>query len=159
MVAPTFPKTLQSKRTAAVGPPLRCVVDKGLPPCEHFFQGLWAPSPLDSSLMVPSDLTFAVNKIIELGSRIDVWRENQMRIFEDALASLAELSSTLEAGRAGTPSKCSAHVNLAENALAAGSVGWPDRALAADAMEGLKPMGTQTSFNIIYIYIYIAPQI
>ena len=64
---------LQSRKTAGRNTPLVAVM-AGLSELAHFEQGLCAPSPLDTDADLPSDLKFAVNKIIGSSCDIDKWR-------------------------------------------------------------------------------------
>ena len=57
-------ENLQSRRTTGRYVPLVAVM-AGLPPQEHFEQGLLSKSPLDEAPEVPADLCFAVDKIIK----------------------------------------------------------------------------------------------
>ena len=140
-------ESLQARRTTGRNTPLVAVM-AGLPPGEHFAQGLVAVSPLDAAPDIPLDLKYAVDKITSYASNIDNWRENQMRIFREALNALGPLNKAYNSFRSQSSKHCSSHVNIAANQLAAFVIGWPDTAITELIRDGANPLGPQQRFGI-----------
>ena len=140
-------ESLQSRRFAGRNTPLVAVM-AGLPEEEHFAQGLSSQSPLDMVPDVPEDLVSAVEKIVNNSSNIDIWREEQMRIFKEALNALGPLAKCYNNFRSFSSKQCSAHVDIAANHLAAFAIGWPDAAIVKLIRDGANPLGPQERFGI-----------
>ena len=138
---------LQSRRVAGRNAPIKAVPD-GLEPLEHFAAGLHAKSPLDVQPRIAADLQFAVDRVCELGDKIDSWRQAQMDCFKAALSQLRGLRQSLEDKRSSASRICSPHVDPAAVMLGAFCIAWPDEKLASLVVDGVCPLGPQERFGI-----------
>ena len=80
----------------------------------------------------------------------------QMRLFEEALRELSDLNRDYNNNRSFCSKKCSSHVNIAANQLAAHIIGWPDTSIVELIRDGANPLGPQQKFGI-YRTKYIPP--
>ena len=128
-------------------------VPAGLSPLDHFREGCYVGSPLESVTEVPHDIEFCLQKLKELGPRIHQWRLNQIKIFCDFLEKHALWEERLNSSRSFASSKCSSHICISANVAAAAAIGWPDDKLLELIALGSKPMGP--SPIIIFIGVKI----
>ena len=148
----------QSRRSAGVNVPFRAV-PLGLSPNMHVATALAVPSPLLSEPVAPCDLEFAVATIVEQGSCIRNWRQDQMSRLSALERALVPLESQLSAGRSATSARCAGHFKLANIAAAIDILQWPDTALTEDLAVGTKcPVGQLPSFGI-YRHRHVSPSL